>query len=114
MSYINSQFGSDVDRHVRDVMDIAELLAKNEPYDPLTLGMVNLFISWCPYWYDDMVDAWDQCADVPTWEDTGIIRQARYLLSHCEDCAEAALATLPDITGDYKYDMPDPRKTPTQ
>ena len=111
MSYLHETFGVHVDRHTLDMMDVAAAISSEQDGSGLYGGLIELFVSWCPYWVDNLRDAWD--AHKPdgarTWEMTDIYTQARYLLAHCRDCAERAIAELPDWTEGWDELMPDPR-----
>lgn len=111
MSYLQETFGVSVDRHTLDMMDVAAAISAEQDGGGLYGGLIELFISWAPYYADELQDTWDSRKpdSARTWATTNIYTQARYLLAHCRDCAERAIADLPTWTEDWHDVMPDPR-----
>lgn len=110
MSYLHETFGVPVDRHTIDLMDVAAAISAEQDGGGLYGGLVELFVSWAPYYADEMQDTWDtrKPDSARTWATTDIYTQARYLLAHARDCAERAIADLPDWTDGWDELLPDP------
>ena len=110
MSYLHETFGVHVDRHTLDLMDVAAAISAEQDGGGLYGGLVELFVSWAPYYADEMQDTWDtrKPDSASTWATTDIYTQARYLLAHCRDCAESVISGLPDWTRGYDELLPDP------